>query len=99
MVVKCPRWTSARLELSKDEPFNPIRQESGKSGRPLFIRQVFPHHGYDWNYGILPQVLGVHDYVLLYAKDFALSPFHRHGKILRARMTTGRRVIKVTVLH
>ncbi len=26
MVVEVPRWTNAKMEISKEEPFNPIKQ-------------------------------------------------------------------------
>ncbi|KAH8835557.1 inorganic pyrophosphatase [Flagelloscypha sp. PMI_526] len=32
MVVEVPRWTNAKMEISKDEPFNPIKQDV-KKGR------------------------------------------------------------------
>ncbi|KAJ7070577.1 inorganic diphosphatase [Mycena amicta] len=54
MVVECPRWTSAQMVLSTTEPFAPIRQAT-KGRRLAYVRSVFPHHGYLWNYGSLPQ--------------------------------------------
>ncbi|KAI9340795.1 inorganic pyrophosphatase [Zopfochytrium polystomum] len=54
MVVEIPRWTNAKLEINKDEPFNPIKQDE-KKGKLRFVRNCFPHHGYIWNYGALPQ--------------------------------------------
>ncbi|KAJ3096941.1 Inorganic pyrophosphatase [Phlyctochytrium planicorne] len=54
MVVEIPRWTNAKLEISKEEPFNPIKQDE-KKGKLRFVRNVFPHHGYIWNYGAFPQ--------------------------------------------
>ncbi|KAJ3126524.1 Inorganic pyrophosphatase [Nowakowskiella sp. JEL0407] len=53
-VVEIPRWSNAKLEISKDEPFNPIKQDT-KKGKLRFVKNVFPHHGYIWNYGALPQ--------------------------------------------
>jgi inorganic pyrophosphatase len=32
MVVEVPRWTNAKMEISRDEPFNPIKQDI-KKGR------------------------------------------------------------------
>ncbi|KAF9422884.1 Inorganic pyrophosphatase [Podila epigama] len=55
MVVEIPRWSNAKLEISKDEPFNPIKQDV-KKGKLRFVRNCFPHHGYIWNYGALPQI-------------------------------------------
>ncbi|KAI9202753.1 inorganic pyrophosphatase [Polychytrium aggregatum] len=54
MVVEIPRWTNAKLEISKEESFNPIKQDT-KKGKLRYVRNCFPHHGYIWNYGALPQ--------------------------------------------
>jgi inorganic pyrophosphatase len=54
MVVEIPRWTNAKMEISKADPFNPIMQDT-KKGKLRFVRNVFPHHGYIWNYGAFPQ--------------------------------------------
>jgi inorganic pyrophosphatase len=56
MVVEIPRWTNAKLEISKDKPFNPILQDT-KKGKLRFVRNCFPHHGYIWNYGAFPQTV------------------------------------------
>jgi len=54
MIVEVPRWTNAKMETSKEEPFNPIKQDI-KKGKLRFVRNCFPHHGYIWNYGAFPQ--------------------------------------------
>ncbi|KAF9515894.1 hypothetical protein BS47DRAFT_1315803 [Hydnum rufescens UP504] len=54
MVVEVPRWTNAKMETSKEELFNPIKQDI-KKGKLRFVRNCFPHHGYIWNYGAIPQ--------------------------------------------
>ncbi|KAI8917886.1 inorganic diphosphatase [Powellomyces hirtus] len=54
MIVEVPRWSNAKLEISKDEAFNPIKQDI-KKGKLRFVRNCFPHHGYIWNYGAFPQ--------------------------------------------
>jgi inorganic pyrophosphatase len=54
MVVEIPRWSNAKLEISKDEAFNPIKQDV-KKGKLRYVRNCFPHHGYIWNYGAFPQ--------------------------------------------
>lgn len=54
MVVEVPRWTNAKMEISLSEPLNPIKQDV-KKGALRFVHNVFPHHGYIWNYGALPQ--------------------------------------------
>jgi len=54
MIVEIPRWTNAKMEISKEEPFNPIKQDV-KRGKLRYVRNCFPHHGYIWNYGAFPQ--------------------------------------------
>lgn len=54
MVVEIPRWTNAKLEISKESKLNPIVQDT-KKGKLRFVRNCFPHHGYIWNYGAFPQ--------------------------------------------
>ncbi|KAL7674958.1 hypothetical protein ACOME3_001228 [Neoechinorhynchus agilis] len=54
MVVEIPRWTNAKLEICKAEPLNPIKQDV-KKGNLRFVDNIFPYHGYIWNYGAIPQ--------------------------------------------
>ncbi|UKZ80810.1 Inorganic pyrophosphatase [Trichoderma virens FT-333] len=54
MVVEIPRWTNGKLEISKEELLNPIKQDV-KKGKLRFVRNCFPHKGYLWNYGAFPQ--------------------------------------------
>jgi len=54
MVVEIPRWTQGKLEISKEEDLNPIKQDV-KKGKLRFVRNCFPHKGYLWNYGAFPQ--------------------------------------------
>ncbi|CAO3665969.1 unnamed protein product [Umbelopsis ramanniana] len=54
MVVEIPRWTNAKLEISKEDAMNPIKQDI-KKGKLRYVRNCFPHKGYIWNYGALPQ--------------------------------------------
>ncbi|XP_065578131.1 inorganic pyrophosphatase-like isoform X2 [Artemia franciscana] len=54
MVVEVPRWTNAKMEICKEEPLNPIKQDI-KKGNLRYVANCFPHHGYIWNYGALPQ--------------------------------------------
>lgn len=54
MVVEIPRWTNAKMEITKEEPLNPIKQDV-KKGKLRYVDNVFPFHGYPWNYGALPQ--------------------------------------------
>lgn len=55
MVVEIPRWTNAKMEICLKEPLNPIKQDA-KKGKLRYVANCFPHHGYIWNYGALPQV-------------------------------------------
>lgn len=41
-------------QICVSEPLNPIKQDV-KKGKPRFVCNCFPHHGYVWNYGALPQ--------------------------------------------
>ncbi len=54
MVVEVPRWTNAKMEINLKEKLNPIKQDV-KKGKIRFVANVFPHKGYIWNYGALPQ--------------------------------------------
>uniref|UniRef100_H0W3U7 inorganic diphosphatase n=1 Tax=Cavia porcellus TaxID=10141 RepID=H0W3U7_CAVPO len=54
MVVEVPRWTNAKMEIATSEPLNPIKQDM-KRDKPRYVANVFPHKGYIWNYGALPQ--------------------------------------------
>lgn len=54
MVVEIPRWTNAKMEICKEEPLNPIKQDI-KKGKLRYVDNVFPYHGYIWNYGAFPQ--------------------------------------------
>ena len=54
MVVEVPRWSNAKMEISKENSLNPIVQDE-KKGVARFVHNCFPHHGYIWNYGAVPQ--------------------------------------------
>ena len=54
MIVEIPRWTSAKMEINKKEPLNPITQDI-KKNKLRYVYNVFPYYGYIWNYGALPQ--------------------------------------------
>ncbi|KAF0298601.1 Inorganic pyrophosphatase [Amphibalanus amphitrite] len=40
--------------IATGERLNPIKQDT-KKGKLRYVANVFPHHGYIWNYGALPQ--------------------------------------------
>ncbi len=46
---------SSYSQISKSDALNPIQQDE-KKGVPRFVHNCFPHHGYIWNYGAVPQV-------------------------------------------
>ncbi|CDO94684.1 unnamed protein product [Kluyveromyces dobzhanskii CBS 2104] len=54
MIVEVPRWSNGKFEISKNEPLNPITQDI-KKGKPRFVNNIFPYHGYIHNYGAIPQ--------------------------------------------
>ncbi|KAM7154660.1 inorganic pyrophosphatase 2, mitochondrial isoform 3-T3 [Molossus nigricans] len=54
MIVEVPRWTNAKMEIATEEPLNPIKQDI-KDGKLRYVANIFPHKGYIWNYGALPQ--------------------------------------------
>merc|ERR1711964_955980 len=53
-IVEIPRWTNAKIEISKEDSFNPFKQDT-KKGKLRYVRNSFPHKGYIWNYGAFPQ--------------------------------------------
>ncbi|KAK6482066.1 inorganic pyrophosphatase-like [Huso huso] len=54
MVVEVPRWTNAKMEIATKDELNPIKQDV-KKGKLRYVANVFPHKGYIWNYGAIPQ--------------------------------------------
>jgi len=54
MVVEVPRWTNAKMEIDTKSKLNPIKQDM-KNDKLRFVNNCFPHHGYIWNYGAIPQ--------------------------------------------
>lgn len=54
MIVEIPRFTTAKMEINKKLNLNPIVQDV-KNNKPRFVNNIFPYHGYIFNYGALPQ--------------------------------------------
>ncbi|KAJ7922883.1 inorganic diphosphatase [Mycena leptocephala] len=54
MIVEASRWSNAQTVLTPAEAFAPIRHAM-RGRRPAYVRNTFPHRGYIWNYGALPQ--------------------------------------------
>uniref|UniRef100_A0A3Q3WH58 inorganic diphosphatase n=1 Tax=Mola mola TaxID=94237 RepID=A0A3Q3WH58_MOLML len=42
------------FQIATKEPLNPIKQDV-KKGKLRYVANIFPHKGYIWNYGALPQ--------------------------------------------
>ncbi|XP_036073081.1 inorganic pyrophosphatase 2, mitochondrial [Oryzias melastigma] len=53
-VVEVPRWTNAKMEIATKDPLNPLKQDVKKESL-RYVANVFPHKGYIWNYGAIPQ--------------------------------------------
>lgn len=53
-VNEIPRFEHAKFEISKEESFNPIAQDT-KKGKLRFVNNIFPVFGYPFNYGAIPQ--------------------------------------------
>lgn len=70
MVVEIPRWTNAKMEICLKETLNPIKQDV-KKGNLRFVANCFPHHGYIWNYGAIPQVCN-----LIYFNYYSVTYFN-----------------------
>lgn len=51
MVVEIARGQMSKMEMNKDEPYNPIMQDQTKDGRPRYYAYDIPF----FNYGFLPQ--------------------------------------------
>lgn len=43
------------IQIATKDKLNPIKQDI-KKGKLRFVHNVFPYHGYMWNYGAFPQV-------------------------------------------
>lgn len=48
-------YVSLFIQINLKEVLNPIKQDV-KKGKLRFVANCFPHHGYIWNYGAIPQV-------------------------------------------
>ncbi|KAF7347481.1 Pantothenate kinase [Mycena venus] len=55
MIVEAPRWTNAQMTIAPSEAFAPVKQVMRRGRRLAYVRNTFPHRGYIWNYGALPQ--------------------------------------------
>lgn len=53
-VNEIPRFAHGKLEINKEEAFNPIMQDV-KKGKLRYIKNIYPSFGYPFNYGALPQ--------------------------------------------
>ncbi|KAI9276897.1 hypothetical protein BDA99DRAFT_474783 [Phascolomyces articulosus] len=55
MIVEIPRGQNAKVEIQKDQEFNPFAQKVSKHDKLKFIANIYPWHGYPWSYGSIPQ--------------------------------------------
>lgn len=84
-------WTVCTIcfQIATKDLLNPIKQDV-KKGKLRFVANIFPHKGYIWNYGAIPQVCicWVYDGVLCPISLLYLIFFvHlRLGKILHTKM-------------
>lgn len=66
MVVEMPRWSNAKNEITKEETLNPIMQDTkiyDGVNTLRYVSNLFPYHGYMWNYGAIPQTWEDPEYV------------------------------------
>ncbi|KAI9925146.1 hypothetical protein MW887_006066 [Aspergillus wentii] len=54
-VIEVPRWSNVKMEICKDEFLTPLSQVMKDDKTPRYVPNIFPHRGYPWNYGTLPQ--------------------------------------------
>ncbi|XP_051645660.1 inorganic pyrophosphatase 2, mitochondrial isoform X2 [Manacus candei] len=52
--IPAKRAKTTGSEIATEEPLNPIKQDI-KKGKLRYVANIFPHKGYIWNYGALPQ--------------------------------------------
>lgn len=57
------------FQIATKEPLNPIKQDI-KKGKLRYVANIFPHKGYIWNYGALPQVRKMHSMKDSFVKCF-----------------------------
>ncbi len=62
MVVEVPRWSNAKMEINLKQKLNPVKQDV-KKGKLRFVANCYPHKGYKWNYGYIPQTWEDPDHV------------------------------------
>ncbi|OQS54520.1 IPP1 [Ecytonucleospora hepatopenaei] len=53
-INEIPRFENAKFEVSKEDEFNPIKQDV-KKDKVRFIKNIFPTKGYPANYGAFPR--------------------------------------------
>ncbi|OAF68863.1 hypothetical protein A3Q56_03398 [Intoshia linei] len=54
IVIEIPRYSNAKVEISMKDRYNPLKHDI-KNGAVRYIKNMFPYHGYPWNYGAIPQ--------------------------------------------
>lgn len=54
-LIFCKSTLCFTFQIATKDPLNPIKQDV-KKGNLRYVANVFPHKGYIWNYGAIPQV-------------------------------------------
>ncbi|OAF70008.1 Inorganic pyrophosphatase [Intoshia linei] len=54
MIVEIPRHSNSKIELSMSDKLNPLKHDI-KDDKVRYVKNIFPFHGYPWNYGLIPQ--------------------------------------------
>ena len=59
-------------QIATKDPLNPLKQDI-KKGNLRFVSNVFPHKGYIWNYGAIPQVSDIPLWAMANSTDHAIN--------------------------
>lgn len=76
-------------QIATKDPLNPLKQDM-KKGNLRYVANVFPHKGYIWNYGAIPQVSPTLKLTaqLFPSIKFVIPPPLRHGRTPTTRTVT-----------
>lgn len=76
-------------QIATKDPLNPLKQDM-KKGNLRYVANVFPHKGYIWNYGAIPQVSPTLKLTaqLFRSIIFVIPPLPRHGRTPTTRTVT-----------
>lgn len=68
------------FQINLAESLNPIKQDVKKE-KLRYVNNVFPYHGYIWNYGALPQVSTVICPTKYGTKVLSITLYYTHFEI------------------